>query len=94
MSIGIEGGLPYLLISRPEAETDHFMGVCLALDDARPFPHRCRPAGKPGQCQIKVMPEEMDRGALSGKSAPEDLEEGIDVHENLPESVRIIRVIG
>src|SRR5204862_4207946 len=53
---------------------------------------RSRAPGEPRDREVKAAPEEMDRARLADKSAAEELEDPVRLHERAPEAVSSRRV--
>src|ERR1700722_13614232 len=99
IGVGIEGGTRKRFVSRPKARAAHFVRIGFARDvigQARhaPWVGRGGSSREPRDGKIEAAPEEVDCARLADKSAAEELEDAVRLHQRAPEAMGGGRVVG
>src|SRR5271165_7362509 len=93
-SIGVECGSINAIASRPEARTAYFMRVGLSRDRIGAGTRRCNTAAEACHSEVKASPKELNRAGLAGETCAKLLEHGIAPHQDSPEAVHGVGVVG
>src|SRR5580692_2639000 len=93
-SIAIEGCFAEAAVAGPKACTDHFMRIGFAGDGVGTLAGRGWSAGKAGDRQIEASPKEVYRADLAHEAGGKLLEDAVRVHQDSPESMGRLRVVG
>src|SRR6202042_2005200 len=86
IGVGIEGRTRKGFVSGPKARAAHLVRISFARDVIGQSGHAARmgrggSSREPRHREIEAAPEEMDRARLADKSAAEELEDAVRLHE-------------